>query len=92
MYGIQEKWKKVGKFPESGDIIRMEYFRKNPEKENLTGGCLGEERMMKFYRCKKCGKAVAVLGESGEDMFCRNAEIEELILSLIHISEPTRRS
>ena len=34
---------------------------------------------MKFYRCKKCGKAVAVLGESGEDMFCRNAEIEELI-------------
>ena len=29
---------------------------------------------MKFYRCKKCGKAVAVLGESGEDMFCRNAE------------------
>ena len=77
--GIQEKWKKVGKFPESGDIIRMEYFRKNPEKESLTGGCLGEERMMKFYRCKKCGKAVAVLGESGEDMFCRNAEIEELI-------------
>ena len=57
----------------------MEYFRKNPEKESLTGGCLGEERMMKFYRCKKCGKAVAVLGESGEDMFCRNAEIEELI-------------
>lgn len=43
----------------------MEYFRKNPEKESLTGGCLGEERMMKFYRCKKCGKAVAVLGESG---------------------------
>ena len=34
---------------------------------------------MKFYRCKKCGKAVAVLGDSGEDMFCRNAEIEELI-------------
>ena len=30
---------------------------------------------MKFYRCKKCGKAVAVLGESGEDMFCRNAEL-----------------
>lgn len=49
----------------------MEYFRKNPEKESLTGGCLGEERMMKFYRCKKCGKAVAVLGESGEDMFCK---------------------
>lgn len=34
---------------------------------------------MKFYRCKKCGKAVTVLGESGEDMFCKNAEIEELI-------------
>lgn len=33
LYGIQEKWKKVGKFPESGDIIRMEYFRKNPEKK-----------------------------------------------------------
>lgn len=34
---------------------------------------------MKFYRCKKCGKVVTVLGESGEDMFCKNAEIEELI-------------
>lgn len=33
MYGIQEKMEKVGKFPESGDIIRMEYFRKNPEKK-----------------------------------------------------------
>lgn len=27
------KMEKVGKFPESGDIIRMEYFRKNPEKK-----------------------------------------------------------
>lgn len=77
--GFRKRWKKVGKFPESGDIIRMEYFRKNPEKESLPGGCLGEERIMKFYRCKKCGKAVTVLGESGEDMFCKNAEIEELI-------------
>jgi len=32
-WGFRKRWEKEGKFPESGDIIRMEYFRKNPEKK-----------------------------------------------------------
>lgn len=34
---------------------------------------------MKFYRCKKCGKVVTVLGEDVSSLFCENAETEELI-------------